>query len=162
MELLLAAGASPGRGDFNDVTPLHNAASQGNMTTIAVLLRHNAPLAARDALANKTPAEWASMSGLTDVAAFLVSEEQEQRTASGSSPRRSGTASESSTTASPEPLELSLWRPGSDYFPDTYDKRSGLWSSILVGFESNGKVSSVEPTFSPVMSRCSSWGLDKL
>lgn len=54
--------------------------------------------------------------------------------------------------------EVALWRPGGDYFPDVYDKRSGLCSSILVGIERDREVREVGPTFSPVMSKCSSWG----
>ncbi|KAM7211112.1 hypothetical protein V8F06_013508 [Rhypophila decipiens] len=85
IDLLLAAGADPGQGDFHNVTPLHSAASQGNMATINVLLGrtnnnlysdHDSEvplrlLAARDALAGKTPAEWAAMSGEDEAARFL-------------------------------------------------------------------------------------------
>ncbi|KAK5653728.1 hypothetical protein OQA88_7884 [Cercophora sp. LCS_1] len=51
-----------------------------------------------------------------------------------------------------------LWRPGPDYFPDEYDKRSRMFSSPLVGIETEGRVEAIEPSFSPAVSRSNSWG----
>lgn len=193
MDLLLTAGADPARGDFNNVTPLHSAATQGNMQTIQMLLSYGAPLTARDALAGKTPAEWAAMSGEGEVAAFLTSpakeeEEKEEEDDMGlrtvmsvpilegsgmgmvaralrgghgnveldSKPRlgtRAGTRTGIGTH------EVLLWKPRSEYFPNAYDKRSGLFSSTLVGFKSGDReVAMIEGEFSPVMiTRASSW-----
>lgn len=220
MDLLLSAGADPARGDFNNVTPLHSAASQGNMQTIRVLLRYGAPLTTRDALAGKTPAEWAAMSGEMKVAAFLMQfpaegeeiedrhgqEEDDEmglrrvvsapalggsetglvarargggdgkikldlsllgaggrvqgcgngnvRELNSGSKTGSGTGTGTGTGTGIETRkhEVLLWKPRSDYFPDTYDKRSGLFSSILVGFKSGDReVAMIEGEFSPEM-----------
>ena len=46
---------------------------------------------------------------------------------------------------------------GVDYFPDTYDKRLGLWPSILIGIKFGEEASFIEPSFSLVVSRSNLW-----
>ncbi|RSM04434.1 hypothetical protein CEP52_006831 [Fusarium oligoseptatum] len=58
---LIAAGADPGKADFNKVTPLHSAASRRRMETIRVLLEHGASREAKDGMDGKTPADWARL-----------------------------------------------------------------------------------------------------
>ncbi|RSL60738.1 hypothetical protein CEP54_006563 [Fusarium duplospermum] len=133
---LVAAGGDPGKADFNKVTPLHSAASRRSMETIKVLLEHGAPKAAKDGMDGKTPADWARLSGHMDVARMieLFSEEID----SGKEYREScgkGTNSKlpPDTFSGSIPHTIEVWQPGVCFFPDFYERRSGLDCSHIIG-----------------------------
>jgi hypothetical protein len=79
---LLKAGADPSRADFNEITPLHIAASGGDVEAIKLLLQHGASLEAVDSY-DETPYDWAKESGQED-AKFLLREEQSKALAHSS------------------------------------------------------------------------------
>lgn len=131
MERLIAKGAALGRSDWNDVSPLHSAASRGSLGAIRILLKHGAPTGARDGLADKTPAEWARLSGHA-TAADLIEQGIERFDAvsgpqSNSSDKRTGI-----TTSNHDSKQIEVWKPSYGFFPDYYEKRSGLDSSIVI------------------------------
>jgi hypothetical protein len=75
MQALLVAGEDPNRynpvGGHAHCTPLHQAALNGDLATIQVLLDHDARLDMRDILFNAPPVGWAEHAGNTDVADVL-------------------------------------------------------------------------------------------
>lgn len=147
MEDLFNAGADPSRADFNKVTPLHSAASQGSVEATRMLLRFGAATDARDSMTGTTPLEWARNSGRRDIVALIEAvdigvSDSDSAVSSSSSPGQ--TTPERSTTSSSSqsslriPLmakkEVTVWAPAPQYFPDHYEKRSGLDSSIILGY----------------------------
>lgn len=125
MKRLIAAGTDPGRADWDLVTPLHSAASRGSMDVIMLLLSHGAPADARDGMEGKTPAEWAQFSGHVSAAKAI-----EQGPTTAASMPEEGT-DEAAPPA--ETSEVEIWQPGGGYFPDHYERRSGLNSSLVIG-----------------------------
>lgn len=75
MQALLASGEDPNRynpvGGHAHCTPLHQAALNGDMATIQVLLAHGARLDMRDIMFEAPPAGWAEHAGHTEIAQFL-------------------------------------------------------------------------------------------
>ncbi|RSL81761.1 hypothetical protein CEP51_005637 [Fusarium floridanum] len=130
---LIAAGADPGKADFNKVTPLHSAASRRRMETIRVLLEHGAPREAKDGMDGKTPADWARLSGHEDVAKMIETfSEKAARDKEYEGGSRRG-ASPPETFSDSIPHTIDVWQPGVCFFPDFYEKRSGLDCSRIVG-----------------------------
>ncbi|EXK83840.1 hypothetical protein FOQG_11998 [Fusarium oxysporum f. sp. raphani 54005] len=124
---LVSAGADAGKADFNGVTPLHSAAGQGSEATIEVLLNCGSPKEARDGMEGKTPAEWARLSGYLS-AADLIEEYSQSSYRKEESPVRK----ESRPGDSSKHDLVQLWRPRAGYFPDYYERRSGLDSSCII------------------------------
>lgn len=77
MTLLLEAGEDPDRynpvGGHAHCTPLHQAALNGDMESIRVLLAHGARRDIRDILFDGTPADWARHAGHAEAALYLDS-----------------------------------------------------------------------------------------
>src|SRR5205823_3020122 len=71
MKLLLEAGADPGRGDFNHVTPLHTAAMYGNPEVVSMLLQFGAPKDAADGV-GETPYDLAVQTGQVESQNLLL------------------------------------------------------------------------------------------
>lgn len=140
IERLISAGADPGKADFNQVTPLHSAASQGSVDTIRVLLDHGAPAEARDSMESKTPADWARLSG-HEAAASLI----DQYAQAGI---------RSCTTDLSVPVEdsqvVDIWKPRAGYFPNFYERRSGLESSLVIRMTIGEDSSYFDGEFSPL------------
>ncbi len=63
---LLERGADVARAPLHGLTPLHLAASAGRLETAELLVRHGAPLDARDGLHEGTPLGWATHNGHRD------------------------------------------------------------------------------------------------
>jgi ankyrin repeat protein len=63
---LLDRGADVARGPLYGITPLHFAASMSRRDTVDLLVRHGAPLGARDRLHDGTPLDWARHNGCRD------------------------------------------------------------------------------------------------
>ncbi|KAI9164175.1 Inversin-B [Paramyrothecium foliicola] len=139
IQQLIAAGADPSKADFNKVTPLHSAASQGNVKVIRLLLDHGASIHPLDGMDGKTPEQWATLSGHEDAAK---------------------TINEYSTV--PEPLRgqwdadtrgqtdcglAEPWRPKKGYFPDHYETRSGLNCSHIMGIIVGDNTLSLDTNF---------------
>ncbi|RMJ16674.1 hypothetical protein CDV36_003668 [Fusarium kuroshium] len=129
---LIAAGANPGKADFNKVTPLHSAASRRRVETIRVLLEHGAPREAKDGMDGKTPADWARLSGHEDVAKMIETfSERAARDKEYEGGSRRG-ASPPETFSDSIPHTIEVWQPGVCFFPDFYERRSGLDCSRIV------------------------------
>lgn len=81
--MLLDAGEDPNLynpvGAHSHSTPLHQAAWNGDMETVRVLIDGGARLDLKDAIWNGTPREWALHAGRREVAAHLLRMEQEKR-----------------------------------------------------------------------------------
>lgn len=72
MELLLDYGADPDQHGHNDYTPLHWAASEGDLTAIRLLLAHGADPSERTRIDDyETPLEVAERAGQGEAAALL-------------------------------------------------------------------------------------------
>lgn len=122
-DMLLQAGASASRADFNSVTPLHTAAAHSHVDSIELLLARGASVTARDR-GGETPMDWAIKAG----------QQVSQQLLAGAieSPGRS-----------PELPDQQVWQRSVNYFPsDWYEHRSGLDSSIVVSVSIGGPVSS--------------------
>jgi hypothetical protein len=133
MVYLLEAGAKAGQGDFDGVSPLHTAASRGDHEAARILLHYGAPINANDKMNGEIPADWARMSGHWDMIELLESSGNAEKPVKELHTLVNIVSSSKSD-------ELVVWQPGSGYFPDFYERRSGLSSSILVGLEFDGKV----------------------
>ncbi|KAI8724287.1 NACHT domain-containing protein [Fusarium sp. LHS14.1] len=133
---LVTAGGDAGKADFNTVTPLHSAASRCSMETIRVLLEHGAPKEAKDGMDGKTPADWARLSGHVDVARLIETFSEEAGPDKERKDRnRKGTNCKvpSDTFSDSIPHTIEVWQPGVCFFPDFYERRSGLDCSHIVG-----------------------------
>ena len=75
VELLLDAGEDPNRfnpvGGHSHSTPLHQAAGNGHLEVVKLLLARGANLHIKDILFGRTPAGWANYAGKKEVEAFL-------------------------------------------------------------------------------------------
>ncbi|CAM1508622.1 Fc.00g054700.m01.CDS01 [Cosmosporella sp. VM-42] len=149
VKLLIAAGADPGKADFNHVTPLHSAASQGSIDGIKVLLDHGAPTNIRDSMDGKTPADWARLSGHMAAARAieLNSEDLETQLDSQASGRADTT---DGSSPEPESPMIQVWQPGVGYFPDYYERRSGLDSSLIIRITIGEVTSQFSGDFTPL------------
>ncbi|EKJ69263.1 hypothetical protein FPSE_10516 [Fusarium pseudograminearum CS3096] len=128
---LAKAGADPGKGDFNKVTPLHSAAGQSSMEIIKTLLEYGAPKEARDDMDGKTPADWARLSGHSSAAQFIENycrHSHMENETDMSLDTDSGIYSD----ADEECQVIEIWQPRFSYFPDYYERRSGLECSQVV------------------------------
>ncbi|KAI8686537.1 NACHT domain-containing protein [Fusarium keratoplasticum] len=133
---LVAAGGVAGKADFNKVTPLHSAASRRSVETIKVLLEHGAPKEAKDGMDGKTPADWARLSGHVDVARLIETFSEEagpEKEHQGSKGKRTNCELPSDTFSDSIPHTIEVWQPGVCFFPDFYERRSGLDCSHIVG-----------------------------
>ena len=133
---LVAAGGEAGKADFNKVTPLHSAASRRSVETIKVLLEHGAPKEAKDGMDGKTPADWARLSGHVDVARLIETFSEEagpEKEHQGSKGKRTNCELPSDTFSDSMPHTIEVWQPGVCFFPDFYERRSGLDCSHIVG-----------------------------
>ncbi|GKU07978.1 hypothetical protein FLAG1_07548 [Fusarium langsethiae] len=131
IKLLIKAGADPGKADFNEVTPLHSAAGQGNIKTIKTLLDCGAPKETRDGMDGKTPADWARLSGYLSAAQFI-----EQYSHHSGLTKDIDVDSDTDSGIYLDKHEegnvIKVWKPRFGYFPDYYERRSGLDSSHIV------------------------------
>ncbi|KAK4221042.1 hypothetical protein QBC38DRAFT_461908 [Podospora fimiseda] len=166
---LLAAAANPAKADFDGVTPLHSAASQGSLDVIRVLLDHGAPIGAKDGMAGKTPAEWARLSGRFETAELIeqgqpsgavspITVELMTYSSSSNSAMCRRTTSISSSVATEtvtSVAKIRLWQPKPGYFPDKYEKRSGVDASLVVGMEKDGGTAEFEGDFTLDLARLS-------
>lgn len=149
--VLLEAGASAAKADFNGVTPLHSASANGDLVVMKLLLDRLTPeaVAAKDGV-GQSPCDWALGAGQAEAADLLLTRLTDIV--------RPGQAPATSDTIGPkQPLQakgdneearralggdegrisprLGPMSEGQDtnyYFPDFYSKRSGLDSSIIV------------------------------
>lgn len=148
MEDLLKAVADPSTADFNKVTPLHSVASRGILQETRILLRFGAKTDARDSMTGMTPLVWASKSGRMNVVVSLEAadaqfSDAEFLTPDSSSFGLSTPERSSSTSSTPSRLttvsattedEIMVWKPMLGFRSDHYEKRSGLTSSVVLGF----------------------------
>jgi len=112
-ETLLKEGALPNKADFNGVTPLHTAATCGHVDSIKLLLKYGASKEIKD-MGGETPLVWAIKAGHSAARKLLEGElaVEEECMKIG---------------------EKQFWiRSHKAYFPNWYDRRSGLESSIVV------------------------------
>lgn len=81
MRMLLDAGEDPNRYNFghSHSTPLHQAAANGNLELVRLLVDSGARLDMKDTMWNATPAEWARHEGRDEVAAYLREREAEAK-----------------------------------------------------------------------------------
>ncbi|KAK7448602.1 hypothetical protein Landi51_06278 [Colletotrichum acutatum] len=147
---LILAGAEPGKQDFNGVSPLPSAASQGSLDVVKVLLRNGAPINVKDGMDGTTPLEWARLSGHEDAANLLLEGLEECSSSlpsslgSPSSTQGSRTTEVSHRTEEPQ---VGIWQPGVGFFPDYYEKRSGLESSLVLSISIGEETSQVDGEF---------------
>jgi hypothetical protein len=77
VEFLLEAGEDPNRfnpiGGHSHSTPLHQAAGNGHLDAVKLLIAHGAKTEVKDILFGGTPAGWANYGGKKDVEAYLRS-----------------------------------------------------------------------------------------
>ncbi|KAM0194676.1 hypothetical protein ACHAPI_006972 [Fusarium lateritium] len=134
IEKLASAGADVNKADFNHVTPLHTAASRGSLETTKVLLYHGASNEALDSMDGKTPAEWARLSGHGRAARLI---EEYYQISEDESVSELFSSEESGGKLTPDlkdsPGAVDVWQPGICYFPDYYERRSGLDCSCIIG-----------------------------
>ena len=153
VRILLEAGASPAKADFNCVTPLHSAAANGDLMVMRILLDHlfHEEANSKDGV-GETPHDWAVGAGQSEAAEMLrtmvrapmgnMAETITPTTTSLKPQQRShqehpeGNLDKGETkderSVSPPLGPISMDQPVG-YFPDFYSKRSGLDSSIVVG-----------------------------
>ncbi|KAJ8126744.1 hypothetical protein O1611_g6895 [Lasiodiplodia mahajangana] len=123
-KILLDAGADVNKSDFLQVTPLHTAATLGDMGLIRLLLSFMANREAIDGMGEK-PEHWAYKSGQTQTRDLLLGREVSMQ--------------EDTPASCPE----SVWTASDitiPYFPDFHNHRSGLNSSVIVQVEVGQKV----------------------
>lgn len=79
VEILLDAGGDPNRfnpvGGHSHSTPLHQAAGNGHLDVVKLLVSRGAKTGIRDILFGATPAGWANFAGKRDVEKYLRSVE---------------------------------------------------------------------------------------
>lgn len=146
IELLAAAGADPGKADFNGVTPLHSAASQGSMRVIKLLLSHGAPTKCTDAMDGNPPAQWARFSGHLD-AAILIEQYADDTHALDEGDILTPEGSSDGSSIRTDSPEIEVWQPNPGYFPNFYERRSGLHSSFIVSITFGGTTSEFPADF---------------
>jgi len=82
---LLDAGEDPNRfnpvGGHSHSTPLHQAAGNGHLEVVKLLVQRGAKLDVKDILFGGTPAGWANYAGKKDVEAYLRTLESKLPTA---------------------------------------------------------------------------------
>ncbi|OHF03171.1 hypothetical protein CORC01_01555 [Colletotrichum orchidophilum] len=147
---LIIAGADPAKQDFNGVAPLHSAASQGSLDVIRVLLSNGAPIDVKDGMDGTTPVEWARLSGHENAASLLLNGLGERTSSFSSFSESPSSTRESRTTQSsltPEVPQVELWQPGVGFFPDYYEKRSGLDSSLVLSITIGEEIAQVGGEF---------------
>ncbi|KAK0378058.1 hypothetical protein CLIM01_04604 [Colletotrichum limetticola] len=147
---LILAGAEPGKQDFNGVSPLHSAASQGSIDVVKVLLSNGAPIDVKDGMDGTTPLDWARLSGHEDVANLLLKGLEECSPSRPSSPGSPSSTQGSRTTQfshRTEEPQVEIWQPGVGFFPDYYEKRSGLESSLVLSISIGEEASQVDGEF---------------
>lgn len=121
LRVLLEAGADALKADFNNITPLHSAAANGNIEVINMLLTYGARIEEKDD-AGETAYDWAIGAGQLEAARLiqipdrLVQHEHMKKSDDGCSP----------------PLGPVVADGTVPYFPNIYGGRSGLNSSIVV------------------------------
>lgn len=75
VRMLLNAGENPDRynpdGFHTHTTPIHQAALNGHLDTVRVLVEHGARLDQRDTIYNATPLGWAEYAGHNEIAEYL-------------------------------------------------------------------------------------------
>jgi len=80
VEILLDAGEDPNRfnpvGGHSHSTPLHQAAGNGHLDVVKLLVSRGANTGVKDILFGGTPAGWANYAGKQDVAEYLLSLER--------------------------------------------------------------------------------------
>ncbi|KAF5666821.1 heterokaryon incompatibility protein het-E-1 [Fusarium circinatum] len=145
---LVSAGADPGKADFNGVTPLHSAAGQGSQATIQVLLDCSSSKEARDGMEGKTPAEWARLSGYLS-AANLIEGYSQGSYQKAQRPFHKETRPGDSSKSDKGNL-VEIWRPCAGYFPDYYERRSGLGSSLIISI-TLGETTDILNSTTPIM-----------
>jgi hypothetical protein len=83
LRLLLDAGEDPNRynppGGHSHSTPLHQAAGNGHLDAVKLLVERGARLDARDILFHGTPAGWANYAGRTEVEEYLLAQKQKNQ-----------------------------------------------------------------------------------
>ncbi|CVL00298.1 uncharacterized protein FPRN_08550 [Fusarium proliferatum] len=135
---LVEAGADPGKADFNKVTPLHSSAGQGSLETIEILLDCGAPTEAKDGMEGKTSADWARLGGFTD-AANLIEQHSHNPRLMNKIELDSDTQSGIHTDTYGERGTIEVWQPRVGYFPNYYERRSGLDSSYITSITAGDK-----------------------
>jgi hypothetical protein len=79
VRILLDAGEDPNRynpiGGHSHATPLHQAAANGDLEMVRLLVERGAKLDMKDVLWHATPAGWAEYAGRKDVARYLAEKE---------------------------------------------------------------------------------------
>ncbi|KXH42787.1 hypothetical protein CNYM01_03810 [Colletotrichum nymphaeae SA-01] len=147
---LILAGAEPGKQDFNGVSPLHSAASQGSLDVVKVLLSNGAPIDVKDGMDGTTPLDWARLSGHEDVANLLLKVLEEcspSRPSSLGSPSSTQGSRSTQFSHKIEEPQVGVWQPGVGFFPDYYEKRSGLESSLVLSISIGEETSQVDGEF---------------
>lgn len=148
LEKLASAGADVNKADFDRVTPLHAAASRGSIETVKILLHWGSSNEALDGMEGKTPANWARLSGL-DGAARLIEEyspmleDEEEIELYGSEEPGCKLNSKGSSRA------IDVWQPGICYFPDFYERRSGLDGSRIIALAIGDKKLALDSCIAP-------------
>lgn len=150
IERLLAAGADASKADFDQVTPLHTAASQGFLDIIKTLLDHGASRDAPDGLDSRTPADWARLGGQMAAADLIEKHSRDSSHDKNPQGRLFKDRVDESKQAT-EPAQVELWQPGASYFPDYYERRSGIDSSRIVRIVVGERTSCFDTTFIPLM-----------
>ncbi|KAM0490776.1 hypothetical protein ACHAP8_011244 [Fusarium lateritium] len=139
---LVKAGADPGKADFDKVTPLHSAAGQGSIETIKTLLEYGVPKEVRDGMDGNTPADWARLSGHSSAARLIDSYSHGSRPKKAVDPD-SDTDSGIYSDTDEDGKVIKVWKPRFSYFPDHYERRSGLDSSRIVSITVGNETSVV-------------------
>ncbi len=126
VKLLLEAGADVNKADSLQVTPLHTAATLGDIELIRLLLHFSANTGATDGM-GESPIDWASKCGQMSTRDLLLGED-------------CGTDDRATTAAH---MGDNVWEASDStipYFPDFHGLRSGLESSIILRVEVGGQI----------------------
>ncbi|KAI1276233.1 hypothetical protein F5Y07DRAFT_367646 [Xylaria sp. FL0933] len=129
VKLLLDAGADINKADFLKVTPLHTAATLGDVELLKLLLDFSAKTDATDGM-GESPIDWARKSGQFQMQDLLlgheIKDDKDPQVAIAIDANPDGVWEASSATI--------------PYFPDFHGHRSGMRSSIIVQVEIGDKV----------------------
>ena len=147
---LISAVADPGKADFNQVTPLHSAASQNSLGAIRILLDHGAPREARDGMDFKTPAEWARFGGHLDAAEMIQEHPGSVNEAQGHLQSCSRMGGNDEPRRQRDTPKVEVWKPTAGYFPDYYERRSGLDTSQIISITVGEETANFDDSFTPV------------